>query len=123
MSASYKRMALYVEGISQGCLEAVKETANEQWRFQLWNQYGNNLFASGEGFLNPRENRDEFADRLSLAIWDANQGYCAIEIQETYVELRPHHTYRRGRSHYKRLCTLHFPIKNQLEVIEKGFIR
>ena len=117
MNPSYKRMTLYVEGIFEGRLEAVREAANEQWTFQLWNHYGNNVFASGKGFLNPHENKEEFADRLSLAIWDANQGYCDIEIQETYVEFYPHSICQRDKSDYERLGDLRFPIKNQLRKI------
>ncbi len=110
MDLSHKRIMLYIEGISEGCQDAVEKSANEQWPFQIWNQYGSYVFATGEGFFHPHEN-EELADRLSRAIWDANHGYCAIEIQEACVEIRPQHTYRRNRSDYDRLWADRFPIR------------
>ena len=118
MGSSYKRITLYIEGISQSRKETVRHAANEQWRFQIWNQYGSHVFASGEGFFDPHE-KEELADRLSWAIWAANQAYCAVEIQEACVEIRPQHTYRRDQSDYDRLWVDHFPIKNQLRKILK----
>ncbi len=41
--------------------------------------FGSYVFATGEGFFQPHENK-ELAGRLSWAIWDANHGYCALEI-------------------------------------------
>ena len=80
--------------------------------------FGSYVFATGEGFFHPHEN-EELADRLSWAIWDANHGYRAIEIQEACVEIRLQHTYRRNRSDYDRLWADRSPVKGQLRKILK----
>ena len=78
--------------------------------------FGSYVFATGEGFFQPHENK-ELAGRLSWAIWDANHGYCAIEVQEACVEIHPQHTYQQNRSDYDRLWADRFPTKGQLHKI------
>lgn len=47
------------------------------------------------------ETEQEFAARLSHAVWEANEGPCTVQIRATCLESIPFETYEYGTEQYK----------------------
>jgi len=63
----------------------------------------NFLSAYGESFLSGGESEEEFTDRIALAVWKANGGYCHIQVDATYLESLPYETHLRDDDDYYRM--------------------
>ena len=46
---------------------------------------------------------EQFTERLSVAIWRANGGYCRVSVDATYLENLPYETHGLDESDYARL--------------------
>jgi len=60
------------------------------------------LTGSAEGYLTGGESEDEFARRLTRAIWGANGEYCRVEILAAYLECIPSECYILDEDDYEK---------------------
>ena len=102
MSRSYS-MFVRIAGIAPGRVEAVKVAACEEWSFDDWHDHEGTFSAVADGSLCAGETEEDFADRLAEAIWKANEAFCAVEIQATYLDMIPHEDHSRDEEDYLRL--------------------
>ena len=100
----YYGMSVRITGADPGRVDAVKQAAEAQWPFEDWllDREGV-LTASAEDRLCGGETDEEFAQRLTQAIWAANGGFCHVEVNATYLEDLPCETYCFGQDDYRRL--------------------
>lgn len=62
----------------------------------------------GDSSLCGGESEEEFADRISEAIWEANGGaYCMVHVMATYLENLPCDNHHRGRTKYDEWKAAH----------------
>ena len=64
---------------------------------------GETMHASAQGNLCGGESEEEFTERLSLAVWRANGGYCSVTVDATYLENLPYETHTLDEADYARL--------------------
>ena len=102
MSRNYSMMVIVTEP-NFDRTAAIQQAAAGQWDFDDWHQDGGQLFGYGDGRLCGGETEEEFADRLAKAIWDANGGFCEIEVRTTYLDDLPQVDYCRSEDDYDRL--------------------
>jgi len=102
MSRFYQ-MSVEVSGHDSAKVVQIQEAAEGEWPFDDWFDSGENLTASGQANLSGGEGEEEFAERLSMAIWQANCGYCRVSVDATYLEDLPYETYELDESDYARL--------------------
>jgi len=58
---------------------------------------------AAEGNLGSAETENHFAERLSMAIWRANGGYCRVELDANYIPSSPDTTLSLNKADYERL--------------------
>ncbi len=51
----------------------------------------------------PRQSDGDFAERLTAAIWRANEAYCQVVVVPTYLEDLPYEECQLDEEEYKRL--------------------
>ena len=61
------------------------------------------MHASAQGNLSGGESEEAFTERLSLAIWRANDKFCHVTVDTTYLENLPYETHVLDESEYARL--------------------
>jgi len=106
MSRAYE-MHVDIEGYEPERAEAVKNAANNEWPFDGWyeeevSEHEHCLSAYGQCQLGGGETEDEFAQRLAIAIWKANQRSCCVIVQATFMEELPYESYILDEEDYKR---------------------
>jgi len=101
MSRCYE-MFVRVSGVAPDKIEAVKNAAEEEWRFDGWYDQNGELTACGQDRLCGGETADEFAQRLAKAVWTANGGGCRVEVHATCQEV-PYEAYCFDEDDYRRL--------------------
>ena len=74
MSRFYE-MHLTVSGFKPQRAVAIEEAANEEWPFEELSNDGNELSGAGQSNLCGGEGEEEFAARLTLAVWRAMAGH------------------------------------------------
>jgi hypothetical protein len=88
-------------------VKAIQAAAEAEWSFDDWGSGadapGGTLYASAEGYLAGGETEEEFTERLSLAVWRANGGYCRVSVDATYMENLPYETHTLDEEDYARL--------------------
>lgn len=57
---------------------------------------------SGESSLAGGERDEDFAYRLRLAIWKANQAYCVVSVDSTYIEELPYERFEGDEKEYEK---------------------
>ena len=102
MSRFYE-MSVEVSEHDPAKMAQIQEAAEGEWPFDDWFDSGENLTASGQANLSGGETEEEFTERLSLAIWRANGGYCRVSVDATYLENLPYETHELEESDYARL--------------------
>ncbi len=58
------------------------------------------IFTYGEGYLCGGETEEQFVDRLAISVWKANNNYCHVEVEATYLDDLPYETHVRNREDY-----------------------
>ena len=108
MSRNYS-MTVIVEGFNPAKIDAIKQAACREWPFDDW-QYEEvgqadecPLYGYGDDSLCGGESEEEFADRLAKVIWEANGGFCEIELRTTYLDELPYVDYCRTEGDYERI--------------------
>ena len=66
-----------------------KAAAKKQWPFKDWEEAQDGLGCSAESSLCGGEREEEFVERLTVAIWQANGAYCDVLVTATYLEIEP----------------------------------
>jgi hypothetical protein len=83
--------------------DKVIEAARELWTFDDFLDTDKTVLEStGQENLCGGETEEEFADRLTKAVWEANEKYCIVEVRSTFMEELPYTTHIRGKAEYER---------------------
>ncbi len=104
----YYEMTVRIRGANPDRVAAVKEAAEFEWPFSEWYSLDDpddprNFTSDGQGNLCGGESEEEFAERLVKEIWEANGGYCEVEILATFLENLPYETYTFDEDRYEDL--------------------
>lgn len=116
MSQTYQ-MDVSLKNVDARKVGDVALFAGKEWPFGDWSHDHPDgqddklidLDSCGTGSLAGGETPEEFADRLSLAVWRANGGFCEVRVYSTYLEELPQDEHRRGRRDFNRLMKRHRP--------------
>jgi len=106
MSRSYN-MFIRVTGFNKDNKNQIQEAAEEEWGGlgDDWychdNANGVQMSSGADGNLCGGEGKEEFSDRIVNAIWEANDGFCHVEISATLLEDFPCETYSFDERDYK----------------------
>jgi len=88
----------------------IQNALYDEWGFDpyIWESYISDkktcMDGEARGCLG-KETKEKFADRISKAIWKANDGFCHIEVIATCLEPSPHGIYIRDKDSYNQLVT------------------
>ena len=106
----YYSIGISVRGANPERALDIKEAAEAEWPFDVddWLPCGDpdDLTAfevSATGELYAATTEQELAHRLIRAIWEANGGYCQVDVSATRLEDMPYETYRLDRDDYERM--------------------
>ena len=108
MSRSYN-MFIRVYNFNQDNKDQIQEAAEEEWGglgddwYCHKDEDGVEMSSGADGSLGGGESEDEFSERMAKAIWEANGGFCQVEVGATYLEDLPCDTYNFGEGEYDRL--------------------
>ena len=107
MSRFYE-MSVEVSGHDPAKVAEIQAAAEQEWPLEDWWFAGDDgeagtMHASGQSSLCGGESEEEFTERLSLAIWRANGGYCRVSVDATYLENLPYETHELDETDYARL--------------------
>jgi len=112
-------MTVLVGPIATKFADKIKKACDNEWEFEDWHDDpfelepdSVKLLGIGEGCLCGGEAEDEFADRLTAAIWEAHGKYCDVEVSATYLEELPTETYIKDVDDYKRWKKVNSAIVN-----------
>jgi hypothetical protein len=92
------QMSVAIRGFNPDRQREIQEAGSDEWPFEEWFHDDpatnpavdvNRLTASGESSLCGGETEDEFARRFARAVWEANGGFCEVEVDATYLENLP----------------------------------
>lgn len=103
----YYEMSVEISEYNPAKAKEIQAAAEAEWSFDDWwsanDEPGEAMHASAQGNLSGGESEEEFAERLSLAVWRANGGYCSVTIDATYLENLPYETHTLDEEDYARL--------------------
>ncbi len=106
----YYSIEIRVQGTNPTRATEIKEAAEAEWPFDAddWYPYehpdnATAFQASATGKLCAALTEQELAHRLIRAIWEANGGYCEVEVLATCLENLPCETYQLGRNDFERM--------------------
>ena len=107
MSRFYE-MSVEVSGHDPAKVAEIQAAAEQEWPFDDWWFAGERRREQrcthpGRDNLCGGETEEEFTERLSLAIWRANGGYCHVSVDATYLENLPYETHELDEADYARL--------------------
>ncbi len=72
---------------------AIAEALMDFWGFEDVVAIGNELVSDADGNLTGGTTEDEFARELAQRVWAANQGFCEVAVNMTYLEVWPSEDY------------------------------
>ena len=98
----YYSMRLRIEGFDSNRTTEIKGAASYEWYFDddHWEELailGNCLECETDDHLCGGESEEEFVDRLSLAVWKANRGFCIVELTAIFLETIPSQSHSRDQ--------------------------
>ena len=107
MSRFYE-MSVEISGYDPAKAKEIQAAAEAEWSFDDWwcagaDEPGETMHASAQGNLSGGESEEAFTERLSLAVWRANGGYCSVTVDATYLENLPYETHTLDEADYARL--------------------
>ena len=102
MSRHYS-MSVTITGALPDRFTSVMAAASAEWEFDDWDSHEGILLGSGDAQLFGGETEEQFAERLTKAIWRANGGPCRVEVIATYLDELPCESYSLGAGDYDRL--------------------
>ena len=84
-------------------IEAIKRAAAEEWQFEDWfDRDGGEVESYAESQLCGGETEENFTERLTHAVWQANGAYCDVSVSATYLEDLPCEVHSLGEEEYDR---------------------
>ena len=103
-------MLVRITGFESSRQKNIEKACCSEWPFEAEN-FSTETGANDTRILTTRamdslyagESEEEFTDRLAMAIWKANQGYCEVEVQALYLEELPYEQHVREEDNYQRL--------------------
>ena len=102
MSRMYS-MQIMVDNYNKEKEEDIQETVRESWNIDdSWKEGENQITWFGEDNLSGGESEDEFSERVAKDIWEANDGFCEVNINATYLEDLPYESYGFDKDDYKK---------------------
>lgn len=106
--ARYYEMTLEVQGIDPTKSEKIFDAMREHWTFERADCWmvgfgAAKLGGTGRSNLCGGESEEEFAWRITRAIWIANGAYCPVEVIATYLEELPYNSYQLDEGEYAKL--------------------
>ena len=100
-------MSVEISGYDPAKAKEIRAAAEAEWSFDDWwsgaDEPGEPMHASAQGNLSGGESEEAFTERLSLAVWRANGGYCSVTVDATYLENVPYETHTLDETDYARL--------------------
>jgi hypothetical protein len=102
MSRFYE-MTVEISGHDPEKEAAIQAAATKEWPFDDWICSEGNMRASAQDSLCGGETEEEFAERLSIAIWHANGYFCEVIVNATYLENQPYEIHSLDEDDYERL--------------------
>jgi hypothetical protein len=103
MSRFYE-MGVEISGYDAEKESQIKQAAGNQWPFEDWWSSGEgDLRASAQDSLCGGESEEQFTERLSVAIWRANGGFCEVVVNATYLDELPYEIHSLDQADYDRL--------------------
>ena len=96
-------MNVKIENYNDENEQAVMAAATEEWGFCEWHsQEGTRVLeAYEENHLSGGETEEEFTDRLTAAIWQANRAFCKVTVNATCLEDLPSEEHVREKPQYE----------------------
>ena len=105
MSRFYN-IQLNIKGFDMDRVSQITTACKDEWSFEDMDIHQMDtdpvMIGDAEGNLCSGETEDEFADRISAAIWKANNGFCPITVRAMYLEDLPYEIHERVHKHYQR---------------------
>ena len=101
----YYDMGVEISGHDPEKEDQIKKAAENEWPFDRLVVFGRRRFASirTRTGLCGGESEEQFTERLSVAIWRANGGFCEVVVNATYLEELPYETHTLDQDDYDRL--------------------
>jgi len=97
----YYRMAVTVKGHNALRKDEIIKAASQEWNFEGWQELTGALWATGEENLTSSE--EEFVTTISKMVWKANQAFCQVQIDATYLDDLPSETHQLTEEDYRKL--------------------
>jgi hypothetical protein len=110
----YYAMSVEITGHCNDRADAIKAAAGQEWPFDDWFSREDTLTASAENSLCGGESEEQFTERLSLAVWRANEAYCDVSVNATYMEELPCEIHCLDEDDYARLIGERQKLKDPL---------
>ena len=92
MSRMY-RVNVRIKNPTPGREAGIAETMMEFWGFEDVVATPDGLVSDADGNLTGGTAEDEFARELAHCVWAANQGFCKVAVNMTYLEELPSEDY------------------------------
>lgn len=91
----YYLMSVEVRKPNPARLRDIEIAAEQEWPFEEWTWFEKQkrMTSYAESSLSGGEGENEFADRLTKAIWKANGGYCPVLVYATCLDDLPLNLY------------------------------
>lgn len=102
MSVCY-RMFVTIDGFQPGNQKAIEAALRAEWDFDGVDELEGVLTALGESSLSAGLSEEEFSERLAKAVWQANGGFCRVQVDATDLEHLPYNEYPFDEASYGRL--------------------
>jgi len=119
MSRAY-HMQFKVIGLNPSKEDAIGDVLADEWVGGMYSYASRDPFSvtwDGESSLCGGESEEEFASRIAVAVWQANQGFCEVEVIATYLENLPFETHFMDRDLYEKVKAEH-PEALELKPVE-----
>lgn len=101
MSRFYE-MNVEITGFDPKQTAEIEEAIGEEWEWEPEDQ-NSVIHATGQSDLCGGESAEEFAERVSKAAWEANGGFCKVNIRATDLENLPSEKHELSEDYYKRI--------------------
>jgi hypothetical protein len=104
MSRLYS-MQIMVHNFNTEKEEKIEEAVREIWNVDdSWKDPDDSgITFYGESNLCGGESEEEFSERMAKKVWKANEGYCEVNINATYLEELPYESYGFDEEEYEKL--------------------
>jgi hypothetical protein len=97
-------MTVEISGYDAAKVSEIQAAAKEQWPFADWSFQDDGIMqSSAQDYLCGGLSEEEFAERLGVAIWKANGGFCEVSVDATFLENLPYEVHTLDEADYARL--------------------